>query len=140
MSWFTAALLAALVWSVSPILEKYALAKVEPLPGLVPRTIGVVIGLLALLPFLGDWRAGLQGADARHLAALAAAGALASILGQVFAYTAMKKADVSLISPVAASWPLLVLVFGWLFLGEALTLRKAAGCVLVVTGVWLLKI
>lgn len=139
MSAFTAALMAALVWSVSPILEKFALGRVEPMAGLLPRTAGVVLGTLVLLPFLGDWRGGLAGAGPAHFLALAAAGALASVLGQLFAYTAMKKADVTLVSPISASWPLLVLLFGWMFLGEAITARKAVGCVLVVGGIWLLR-
>jgi len=139
MSAFYYALLAALTWAIAPLLEKWALGRLDPVPGLLPRSLGVLIGILVFYPFIPSWRAGVLGMGLKPVLALAAAGFLASILGQYFAYNAMKRAEVSLVSPVAASWPLLVLVFGWLFLGEALTIKKAAGCLLVVAGLWLLK-
>ena len=139
MTWFTYALLAGLTWAVAPILEKYALGVADPLPGLLPRSAGVLIGALLLAFFLPGWQGQVAAMGWRRIGALMLAGVLASLLGQFFAYSAMKRADVSLVSPVAASWPLLVLVFSWLILGESMTARKAMGSLLVVSGLWLLK-
>ena len=139
MSAFGYAMLAGLTWAVSPILEKYALGVADPIPGLIPRSAGVLVGAILLLIFVPDWKASVSQMGTPRVAALMAAGFLASIVGQFFAYSAMKRADVSLVSPVAASWPLLVLVFGWLILGEPMTVRKVVGSLFVVSGLWMLK-
>ena len=139
MTAFTYALAAGLTWAVSPLLEKYALGVADPLPGLLPRSFGVLIGALVLAAVLPGWKSHVSAMGASRIGALMLAGFLASIVGQYFAYSAMKRADVSMVSPVAASWPLLVLVFAWVFLGEPMTLRKVLGSLFVVSGLWLLK-
>ena len=136
---YVSAMLAALVWGISPILERSVLMHAPPLPCLVIRCIGTALGGLLLLPFISDLRTAWQPIGTMGIFYLLAAGALASVLGQVFMYRALTTAEVSAVSPVAGSWPLLALVFGALFLGEPMTAKKVAGCLLTVAGVWLLK-
>ena len=136
---FASAVMAAVVWSVSPILEKHVLGRADPMACLVIRTAGALLGGALLWPFAGDVRTAFGQIGWTGTAMLLAAGALASVGGQVFMYDAMRRADVSLVSPVAASWPLLVLVFGRLFLKEPITGPKALGCALVIGGLWMLR-
>ncbi|MBI4051958.1 MAG: EamA family transporter [Elusimicrobia bacterium] len=139
MTAYTYALLAALIWGIAPIFEKVGLTRNSPLVALTVRSMGVFIGALLLLPAVPHLRSGLRAMDWWSILSLLGAGILGSIAGQIFAYNAMKKAEVSQVSPVMASWPLLVFLFGWLFLGEAITLKKLVGSGLIVLGVWLLR-
>lgn len=139
MSAYGYSLLAALVWGIAPLLEKIGLVRMDPVAGVAVRSVGVLVGTLLLLPAVPNLRSQLKVMGGWSIFYLALAGFLASVVGQVFAYNAIKKAEVSQVSPVLGSWPLFVLVFGWLFLQEAMTLQKVLGSALVVAGVWLLR-
>lgn len=136
---YVSALLAALVWGISPILERSVLMRAPALPALTIRCVGTALGGLLLLPFISDFRGSYAAVGPRGVAYLLIAGALSSVLGQVFMYRAMSTAEASAVSPVAGSWPLIVLVFGAVFLHEPMTVRKVVGCLLTVCGVWLLR-
>ena len=133
------ALLAAFTWGFAPIVEKIGLAKVPAMTGLFYRSVGVMIGLL----ILGIWQMeGVKATIGHGLGTwgyLVAGGFLASIIGQIFFYNALKFGEASQVVPIGASYPLLSFLLGVLFLGEKLTLAKAAGMLLVIAGVFLLK-
>ncbi|MBI4374854.1 MAG: EamA family transporter [Elusimicrobia bacterium] len=137
MTAYTSALLAALAWGIAPIFEKQGLAQVSLPAGLFLRTLGAFFGSLALLAFVpaGDWAALSWPLALRFLIA----GVLASVIGQIFAYTAIRISEVSQVTPIMGSWPLIVVLFGWLILKEPMTARKLIGSGLIVTGVWLLR-
>ena len=42
--------------------------------------------------------------------------------------------------PIAGSFPLIAFILSVLFLGESISLAKIAGMVLIVIGIWVLKI
>ena len=133
------ALGAALVWGFAPILEKIGLAKIPPIPGLFFRGIGVMVGTAILIavkwntikPHLSPFPQGYW--------YLIMGGMLASVVGQIFFYHALKKGEASLVVPVGASYPLIAFVLGVIFLGEKVTWAKIGGMSLVVLGVFLLK-
>lgn len=133
------AFLAALVWGVVPLVEKWGLAKVEPLPGLFYRCIGVVLGLLLIALFMVKPSEILQ-VDRRSAALLILGGLLASVLAQYFFYSGLKAGEMSRVVVIAASYPLITFALGTWVLGESLTPAKAAGAILIVGGVWLLRI
>mgnify|MGYP001568338676 CR=1 FL=1 len=137
---FENAMLAALVWGISPIFEKLALKDADPLACLLWRVLGTALGGLFLLPFIPRPGEAMAAVGLRGAALVVTAGALASVLGQVFMYSALKHGEASRVSPVAGSWPLIVFVLAWVFLREPFTARKAAGCAFVVFGVWLLRV
>ncbi|MBI3548003.1 MAG: EamA family transporter [Elusimicrobia bacterium] len=138
MSPFGYSLLAALVWGISPLLEKYGIRSVPPHLGVVLRSAGVAAGacaLFAAMPGPVRW----SEMSAVSLGSFAVAGALASVLGQIFAYNALSKADVSQVAPIMGAWPLFAVVFGCLVLREPMTLQKFLGAASIVFGVWLLR-
>lgn len=138
MSAFANAVCASVVWGIVPIIEKFAIDRSTPMSGLFVRSIGVMMGSFVLFGFPGT-AAGLKAMDWRLAGCFIAAGALASVIGQIFAYHAIQAADASRVAPIMGSWPVLVVIFGWLFLNEPVTLRTAMGTVLVVAGVWVLR-
>lgn len=139
MNAFTWALLAAVCWGMAPLLEKIGLKQVAPLAGLFYRSIGVLIGLVVLCLFLVKPQQ-IKAVDGRSALLLIGGGLLASFLGQICFYNSLKLGEVSRMVPVSGSYPLLAFLLGVLLLGEALTPLKAAGALLIVGGLWLLKV
>ena len=133
------ALGAAFIWGCAPILEKLGLAKAPVFAGLFFRSMGVVIGTGLLLVFkFGVIKESLA-SPPQGWGLLIAGGFLASILGQICFYHALKYGEASLVVPLAASYPLIAFILGTIFLGEKITLAKLSGMLLVVLGVFFLK-
>ena len=100
---FYYAILAALVWGIAPILEKTGLKNIEPLSGVLVRSGGVILGAIIMsLCNINVFKSALK-ADPRAILFLFMGGLLASILGQMFFYNALKHGEVSKMVPIAAS-------------------------------------
>ena len=138
MSYYWLAILTSAIWGIAPILEKTGLAKVAPLTGLFYRSLGVVLGLILLAFFMVKPQE-IKSADLRSVAFIMAGGFLASFLAQILFYHSLKIGDVSKVVPISGSYPLVAFVLGIIFLGEAVTPVKIAGCLCVIFGIWLLK-
>jgi transporter family protein len=136
---FLFALLTALLWGIAPVFEKIGVSGgIAPYLGVVIRSISVAfIGLAGLL--LMGKSAELSSIDLRSAAFLVAGGLFAGFFGQYTYYSALKTGEASVVVPVAAAYPLVTLIISVLFFHEAFTLSKAAGIVLVVGGVVLLR-
>ena len=138
MTAFWWAMLAALAWGMAPIFEKAGLSQVNPIAGLFYRCLGVIIGMLILGFFLVKPRE-IREVDLGSALLLAAGGFLASFLGQICFYHALKLGDVSRMVPISASYPLIAFILGVLLFHEPLSFFKIGGVFLIVSGVWLLK-
>lgn len=139
MSAFVLALLSAAVWGCSAFLEKLGLSGGAPLSGVLARSVGVCLGgavfALAAPGALRD----LPRMGWRSAAFLAAGGALASIVGQIFFYQALKKGEIGRVASVGGAWPVFAFLLSMLFLGEPADGKKILGVLLVVAGVALLR-
>ena len=138
MSGFGWALLAAVIWGCCPLIEKLGLVRADPMIGVFARSFGVLLGLVVF-----GWRAsvwkGLTDLSVRSFTLLALGGFLASFLGQLAFYQALKTGRISQVTPVAGSYPLVAAVLGWLVLSEPITAARLAGVACVVVGILLLK-
>jgi len=139
MNAFLWAILAACIWGCVPLLEKLGLTKVEPLVGLFYRCLGVIMGFLLLIIFAIKPHE-LKAVNLRSVLLLMLGGFLASIVAQVCFYNSLKLGEVSRVVPISGIYPLIAFVLGVLLLGESLTLIKTIGVLLVVAGIWMLKI
>ena len=140
LSAFGWAVLASLCWGCAPLLEKAGLkGQADPVIGVFVRTLGVMLGALLLLPILPRLGGRFSDLTARNWIFLCLGGIMASILGQLCFYQALKLGDVSKVVPIGASYPVLAFLLGILILGESLTWTKAGGITLVMVGVFLLR-
>ena len=139
MSWFLWAFCAALVWGVAPLIEKTGLRHIAPMTGLFFRSLGVAIGLVLLAVFAVKPQE-IRSADPRSALLLMTGGFLASIVGQTFFYNGLKIGEVSRMVPISGSYPFIAFLLGVLFMGESFTLLKFGGALLIISGIWLLKI
>ena len=138
MQGFFLALCSALLWGLSPIFEKLGLASTKPLVGLCARTFAITVVLGATLLLAGEGKALLR-LDPKSLALFAAGGITGGLLGHWTYFAALKHWEASKVVPLAATYPLVALVLGVIFLNESLSLQKAVGVVLIVLGVVLLR-
>ena len=140
MSSFSWALCAAFCWGVAPLFEKMGLrGSTDPVVGVVVRSVGVLLGTLCFLPFMSRISTSLAEMTPRTWIFLGLGGLIASVIGQLCFYHALKTGDVSRVVPLGASYPVLACIIGILFLREPMSWSKVSGIVLVVAGTFLLR-
>lgn len=138
MSAFVWALLTALIWGIVPVIEKLGLARSDPTIGVFARCIGVMIGFAVFGLLWSPWQA-LGQLSVRSFCLLALGGLLASVVGQLAFYQALKTSHVSWATPIAGTYPLIAAALGWWVLREPLTGARLLAVVLIVCGVVLLR-
>ena len=139
MTAFLWALLTAGIWGVVPLMEKLGLrGTMAPTTGVLVRSVGIVVGLVIFGIVWSPWAA-LRTLSWSSFALLAGGGFLASFVGQLAFYQALKTGAISQLTPVAGAYPLVAAVLGWWVLREPLTLTRALGALCVVFGVVLLR-
>ena len=136
---FLWALAAAVVWGCVPVIEKIGLSKMPVVPGLFYRCIGVIIGAGILLIFRAPQiRAALTSSPA-GVPYVVIGGFLASVVGQLCFYHALKTGQASQVVPLAAAYPLISFILGVLFLHENMTAIKVGGLACIILGTILLR-
>ena len=138
MSAFWWAALTACIWGVVPLIEKLGLSRSDPTTGVFARSVGIVLGLVVFGLWWSPWKA-LGELPIRSFALLALGGFLASFLGQLAFYHALKLGQLSQVTPIAGAYPLVAAVLGWLLLREPMSPARLLGAVLVILGVTLLR-
>lgn len=131
------ALLGMICWGIAPVFAKAALKNIDPTAGLVLRTIfaaSVVSGWVIMsgnfskvssIPAATWWLIGIE-------------ALLATLVGDLAYYAALKKGDASLVTIVMSSSPLITILCCVAFLGEQITLMRLIGAVLVIVGIILI--
>ena len=139
MSAFLWAVLTACIWGIVPLMEKTGLSSgVSPVTGVMVRSLGVIVGLIVFGCLWSPWAA-LRTMGWPSILLLAGGGFLASFVGQMAFYQALKSGVLSQVTPVAGAYPLVAALLGWLVLREPLTAPRLIGLALVISGVWLLR-
>jgi transporter family protein len=128
----------AVLWGMTPIIEKIGLAKVDPLVGVTIRSTIVTIGLFILTFLLGKGR-GLVEVDGRSILLFGLSGLMAGLVGMWTYYAALKMEATSKIVPIAACYPLVTALLSVLILKEGVTIQRVIGTGLIVGGIWLVK-
>ena len=136
---FYFAIMAALAWGVAPIVEKIGLTNIAPMAGVVIRSCGVIIGCFILVIFNNNLLRLAVRSDMKTIIFLLLGGVIASIIGQIFFYSALKEGEASKLVPIAGTYPLVSFLLGLIFLGESFTMLKLVGMVFVILGVFLLR-
>ena len=139
MSAFLWAVVTACIWGIVPLMEKTGLGQtVPPTLGVLVRSVGVLVGLLLFSAFGAPWGA-VSTLTWPSILLLAGGGLLASVVGQLAFYHALKFGSLSQVTPVAGAYPLVAAILGWLILHEPLTVSRGLGVLCIVMGVVLLR-
>lgn len=136
MSWILFSILAAIVWAIVNVIDKYILSKLVSKP-IVPVMILGVIGLVASLVVFSTKGFG-QLSPINSLLALVAG--ILFVLMTFFYFRAVKVEDVSKVIPLFCLSPLFILFIAGFFLGETFTATKYFGILLLVAGAILISL
>jgi transporter family protein len=119
-------------------MEKVGLGAAPPIAGVIVRSAGVAAGLVVATWLWSPWAA-VRAMPWTSVVLLALGGLLASFVGQMAFYHALKSGALSQVTPVAGAYPLVAALLGWWVLREPLTLPRLLGVAFVVLGVILLR-
>ncbi len=126
----------ALSWALYSIMNKNIFNKYSPLH---LTTIAYIVGsiLLFLIAFLFEDVSGLFLFSIRSWVIVLYLGIVASAITFFLWNYALSKMDVSKASVFLFLGPVIVIIIGWLFMGEVITIHTIIGSVLVLFGVYL---
>jgi transporter family protein len=130
MDWITLSLLAALLWSMSNLIDKFLLEKWVKNP-LIPINIIAILYLLASVIIFSTHKIAPLSMQALLLVLV---GGILSVVSMVFYFKALSIEEVSRIVPLFNIGPLFILILAAIFLGEIFTPIKYLGIFLLVFG------
>ena len=105
---------------------------------MIVRSFGVVLGLLVFGWFWAPLSV-LRAMPLSSVLLLMSGGFLASFVGQLVFYHALRSGAVSQVTPVAGAYPMISVLLGWLIFKEPLTLSRGLGALCVIAGIFLLR-
>ncbi|MCE5300321.1 MAG: EamA family transporter [Spirochaetia bacterium] len=140
MKAFWLAVLTAILWGISPLLEKIGLSRgISPMTAVVIRNFGSMSAALVLWAFLARNPEYAKNFHWDSAALLMISAAVSAVVGQALYYSALQSGEMSKVVPIAGAFPVVAFILGVIFMGETVTATKIAGVGLVVGGIILLK-
>ncbi|MDR2136946.1 MAG: DMT family transporter [Synergistaceae bacterium] len=130
-------MMAAVCWGISPILQKRALGYSKLMELNAIRGAGVLMLLLPLFFFV---KTAVSISDAKHYAILAFVAFVNNLIGDLFAFAAIRYVGVSLATPITNAYPLIIVLTSWFWFGETMTAFVLGGTLSVVAGLVLLNV
>jgi transporter family protein len=134
---FMLALFGTVCWGIAPIFAKIALKNIDPVSGLVLRTIFAASVVSGWVLFSGSFSK-IISIPSNSWWLIAVEALLATLIGDLAYYAAIKKGDVSLVTIIMSSSPLITILGAVLFLGEQITLLRLIGASFVILGIILI--
>ena len=134
------ALVTAVLWGVGGFFEKKGLhhGDLSPQMGITIRT-AVALVILAIISF-PHWKTVPQAGTRSLLYMAIGGGVLAGSVAMLFFYSAIKAAPLGRVLPIAFTAPLFGVMMGWVFGGEAPSIRIVAGMAMTIGGIVLLTV
>lgn len=129
----------AVLWGITPIMEKKGLQNTSPLVGLVFRNFTVSFILIMAILFMNKTKE-VFATSLRDIVLFGLSGVIAGLLAMLTYFSALKLGATSQIVPIAATYPLITAIISILVLGEQLTLIRILGTIFIIIGIWLVKI
>ena len=123
-------------WGIAPVFAKAALKDIDPTAGLVLRTIFAASVASGWVIISGNFSK-VSSIPAGTWWLIGTEALLATLVGDRILRRA-QKGDVSLVTIVMSSSPLVTILCSAVFLGEQITLMRLVGAVLVVAGIILI--
>lgn len=131
--WILYAIASMVFAGVVAVIAKLGLAGISAELGLAIRTCFVLAFVLAIAVAVVP-RSELSALTPQNFAWLAASG-LATAISWLFYYKAIKEGEVSTVALIDKGSFVVAVLLAWLILGERITPRVIAGCLLIVAGI-----
>ena len=130
------AFIGMILWGVSPLFAKVGLKDINPLVGLCIRTLFSAFVILICMFFNGSI-VQLKGIPFRTTVLLFIEAVLATVIGDLAYFAALKRGSPSIVMLIMACSPLITVLFSFIIFHEKLTLTNILGAFLIILGVYL---
>lgn len=131
------ALVGMVCWGISPIFAKLGLKDVNPLVGLSIRTIFTAI-VVTVWIILNGSVGEIKAIPGRSILLLLIEAALATVIGDLAYFAALKQGSASIVMLIMACSPLVTILCSVFFLSEKMTIPNIIGAFLIIVGIGLL--
>jgi bacterial/archaeal transporter family protein len=126
------------LWGSAPLVEKLGLQGIDPLTGVLIRSLSVSFVLSIVFVVTGKM-SHLAQVPVKSAGFFATAGILGGLLGTWTYYCVLKTGAMSQVVPIAAAFPLVTSIIAFVFLKESVTPLRMAGTILIIAGILLVK-
>ncbi len=124
-------------WGISPIFAKLGLKDLNPLLGLSVRTLFTASIILIWMIFSGSIKL-LMNLPGRILILLMIEAVLATLIGDLAYFGALKRGSASIVMLIMACSPVVTILCSVIFLDEKMTMTKLIGACLTMVGIILI--
>lgn len=132
------ALIAALLWGIAPLMDKYVVSTgVSPILANFIRVAGALIFLAIVTLVAKDFS--FAKLTFKNVTYLLIAGVIASGLAMIIYFQALKISQASKVVPITSIYPLFTVIFSALILGENVSPKVVVGALLIVVGLALVS-
>lgn len=124
-------------WGIAPIFAKIGLNNANPMAALVLRTLmaaGMVTAWIGVSGSLGQ----IKQIPFNSWILLGIEAILATLIGDLAYYAAIKRGEVSVVTVIMASSPLVTMICAIIFLGEQITTFRVIGATFIILGIILI--
>jgi len=128
------ALVGMVCWGIAPIFAKLGLSNISPVAGLTIRTL-FAGGIVLSWTLIGGSVSSIKAVPLSIWMIIAIEALLATLIGDLAYFSAIKKGDVSMVTIIMSSSPLITLIVAAIFLGEKITLIRYVGSALIILGI-----
>ncbi|MGE5379911.1 MAG: EamA family transporter [Methylocystaceae bacterium] len=132
------ALFAMICWGIAPILAKMGLANVNPVAGLVLRTLVAATLVTSWVGLTGNFE-DVRFIPVKNWILITGEAILATLVGDLAYFFAIKNGDVSQVSFIVSSSPLITMIAASLILGEHITMLRIVGACYILIGLLMLR-
>jgi len=123
-------------WGITPVFVKLGLKSLDPHIGLAIRTATTTLILSGWMISDGSFSK-LGEVPFAALLFLMIEAVLATFVGDLAYFAAIKRGDVSLVAIILSCSPLVTVLISMIFLKEAVTATRIMGAVLIIAGIFL---
>lgn len=134
---FLLALIGMVCWGIAPIFLKVGLQGINPLVGLSIRTF-LTAGFITCWMVADGSIAQIKNLSLNTVLLLAIEAILATLIGDLAYFAAIKRGSVSIVTIIMSTSPLVTAICAAIFLGEQITLMKIAGAGFIILGIILI--
>lgn len=134
---FLLAVFGMVCWGLAAVFGKIGLDKVNPVVGLTIRTYMSTILLTGFAIYNQVWKQ-IKFIPSKSWIYIGIEGILATLVGDLAYYAALKNGDVSFVTLIMSCSPLVSITASVLFLNEQITILKLAGAVCILVGIILI--
>lgn len=129
------ALIAAILWGIAPILDRYALQEVSVYPAIVVRAFGGFVAISLISLALRDFEI----TASKSLILLLISGAISGAFAMILYFDSLKIIGASRAVAITAVYPMVTALLSAIFLSETLSARLLLGIALIIAGIILVS-